>query len=407
MTSSKLTTLQHEFLDAFFQRESRFFLTGGAALAGFYLGHRETHDLDLTQRAFPNPKLRRDFSDRMSFNPQNILVIDFGQLGDVVMSLPALGAIRRRFPKARITVAAGKPSSEIIELSGSADEVISVDRVALRDGFIPLSIWRIFQVVQDVRRRKFDFVIDLHSFSETNIMGFLSGAPQRLFARRPGRSLDFLARFNPKPPVDRNEPDHHLVDRYLDVLKPLGIADVPRIPKITPRPEDGRAITAMLQKAKAESGTPLVGLFPGAGHPGRCWPVQRWAELADFLIRNDGVRPVVFVGPEESGLIEATRRLFPRQVVFLEKLSIGQVAAAQSRLAVFISNDTGPAHIAAAVGAPAVVLIMNRSTPHAYVPLSSAQRLVFGNVHDITVENVYAASRELLTSERMTALFAN
>ena len=85
-----------------------------------------------------------------TFDPRHILVIDFGQLGDVVMSLPALRAIRERFPLAQITVAAGKPSSEIVEMSGFADNVIAVDRVALRDGFKPLSVLRIIQVVKDL-----------------------------------------------------------------------------------------------------------------------------------------------------------------------------------------------------------------------------------------------------------------
>jgi ADP-heptose:LPS heptosyltransferase len=342
----------------------------------------------------------------MDFNPRNLLVIDFGQLGDVVMSLPALRAIRGKFPNARITVAAGTPSSEIVELSGYADEVIAIDRVALRDGFIPLSIMRIVKVVKDVRRREFDFVIDLHSFSETNLMGFLSRAPKRLFARRPGRSLDFLANFNPKPPVDRNDPDQHLVDRYLDVLKPLGIAEVPRTPAMTPRANDNRAIDAKLKKAKAESGTPLVGLFPGAGHPGRAWPADKWAELADFLIRNDGVRPVVFIGPEERAGAQEMHKLFPSPTIFLAELSIGELAAAQARLAVFVSNDTGPVHIAAAVGVPIVVLI-GRLTPHAYIPVAKKKRLIFSEgVHTISVEEVYAATREMLAVERMTTLFA-
>ena len=343
----------------------------------------------------------------MTFNPRSILIINFGQLGDVVMSLPALRAMRERFPHARITVAAGKPSSEIVELSGYADKVIAVDRVALRDGFIPLSIVRILQVVKDIRRREFDFVIDLHSFSETNLMSFLSGAPKRLFARRPGRSLDFLANFNPKPPIDRNDPDQHLVDRYLDVLKPLGIDNVPRIPKINTRPLDDRAVDSMLKKAKAESGAPLVGLFPGAGHPGRCWPVEKWAGLADFLIRNDGVRPVVFIGPEERAAAQDMRRVFPSSTVFLEKLSIGELAAAQARLAVFVANDTGPVHIAAAVVTPIVVLI-GRPTPHAYIPLAESKRLIFSpGVHTIAVEEVYGATRELLAAERMATLFAS
>ena len=344
----------------------------------------------------------------MTFNPGNILVIDFGQLGDVVISLPALRAIRERFPHARITVAAGKPSSEIVELSGYFDEIITVDRVALRDGFVPLSIARIVKIVKDVRRRQFDFVIDLHSFSETNLMGFLSGAPKRLFARRPGRSWDFLANFKPKPPIDHNTPAQHLVDRYLDVLKPLGINEADRIPKITPRSADHRSLESRLRSAKAESGAPLVGLFPGAGHPGRCWPPDRWVELAEFLIRNDSVRPVVFVGPEERTLAQSMRRDFPRSTVFLERLSIGELAAAQSRLAVFVSNDTGPAHIAAAVGVPTVVLIFNRTTPHAYIPLGTVQRLVFSpELRPVGVEEVYGVTRELLAAGRMATLVSS
>src|SRR5215211_5719778 len=120
----------------------------------------------------------------MTFDPRNILVIDFGQLGDVVLSLPALRAIRERFPQARITVAVGKPGTAIVELSGYADATLVVDRVALRDGPKPLSIMRIMQLVKEVRRAQFDFIIDLHSLYETNLLGFLSGAPKRLYARR-------------------------------------------------------------------------------------------------------------------------------------------------------------------------------------------------------------------------------
>jgi ADP-heptose:LPS heptosyltransferase len=343
----------------------------------------------------------------VTFNPRNILVIDFGQLGDVVMSLPALRAIRERYPHALITVIVGRPGAQIIDMSGYANATIEVDRVQLRDGFKPLSVVRIFQVVKDVRQRKFDFVIDLHSFSETNLLGFFSGASKRLFSRRPGRSLDFLANFSPKPPVDKNDPGQHLIDRYLDVLVPLGIRDQPRVPRLLTRAEDDRAVDVLLRKAKAETGTPLVGLFPGAGHPGRCWPLEQFAELADFLIRNDGVRPIIFVGPEERHLVQRMRALFPSTCVVLEKLTIPQLAAAQARLAVFVSNDTGPVHIAAAVGTPIVVMI-DLPRPHAYVPTGASQRLIFSeSVTAIEVEQVYAATRELLSAGRTEKLFAS
>jgi ADP-heptose:LPS heptosyltransferase len=342
----------------------------------------------------------------MSFDPRNILVIDFGQLGDVIMSLPALRAVREHFPHARITVAVGKPGAEVIELARCADATLAVDRVALRDGFKPWSVWRILQIVQDVRRKRFDFVIDLHSLSETNLLGFLSGAPRRLYSRRP-RSLDFLANFNPRPPIEEDHRKRHLIDRYLDVLQPLGIKDGPNVPKLRTRAADDQAIERMLRQAKADTGAPLVGLFPGAGHPSRCWPLERFSELADFVVRNDEARVLVFAGPEERALLPKIRTLFPKSAVILDRLTIPQLAAAQARLAVFVSNDTGPMHIAAAVGSP-LVLLLDKRAPESYLPRATRQRVIYSStIPEIRVEEVYEATRELLASARTETLFAS
>jgi ADP-heptose:LPS heptosyltransferase len=343
----------------------------------------------------------------VTFDPRNILVIDFGQLGDVVMSLPALCAVREKFPNARITIAVGKPAGEIIRMSGYADETIEVDRVALRDGFKPLSVLKVFKVAQDVRRREFDFVIDLHSFAETNLLGFFSGASKRLFSRRRGRSLDFLANFRPAPPVEENNRERHQVDRYLDVLRPLGITEAERVPRLATRFDDDREIDKLLRKSKAEAGAPLVGLFPGAGHESRRWPLGLFAQLADSLARNDAVRPVVFAGPEERALIPQMRSLFPSSTVILDQLTIRQLASAQARLAVFVSNDTGPVHIAAAVGVP-VVLLLDSRAPDSYFPLNESKRTIYGTpIANISVEEVYDATRALLASGRVETLFAS
>lgn len=343
----------------------------------------------------------------MTFDPRNILVIDFGQLGDVVMSLPALRTVREKFPRAQITVAVGKPAAELIRMSGYADETIEVDRVALRDGFKPLSVLKVFQVAKDVRGRQFDFVIDLHSFAETNLLGFFSGAAKRLFSRRRGRSLDFLANFKPAPPVEENNRERHQVDRYLDVLRPLDIAEAERVPRLATRFDDDREIDKLLRKSKAEAGAPLVGLFPGAGHESRRWPLQLFAQLADSLARNDAVRPVVFAGPEERALIPQMRSLFPSSTVILDQLTIRQLASAQARLAVFVSNDTGPVHIAAAVGVP-IVLLLDGRAPDSYIPLSEPKRVIYGaRIAEIPVEQVYDATRALLAAGRVESLFAS
>jgi ADP-heptose:LPS heptosyltransferase len=342
----------------------------------------------------------------MGFDPRNILVIDFGQLGDVVMSLPALRAIRDKFPRARITVAVGKPCADLIELSRCADGTLAVDRVALRDGFKPLSVLRLLQLVRDVRRRQFDFVIDLHSLSETNLLGFLSGAPRRLYSRRP-RSLDFLANFKPRPPFEADHRGRHLVDRYLDVLTPLELHNAPAVPRLATRAVDDQKIERILKKAKADTGAPLVGLFPGAGHPSRCWPLERFAELADFLMRNQGACVLVFCGPEERPLLPAMRTLFPKATVILDRLSIPELAAAQARLTVFVSNDTGPMHVAAAVGSP-IVLLLDKRAPDSYLPRASQRRVIYSNtIPNISVEEVYSATRELLATARTETLFAS
>ncbi|MDQ3173546.1 MAG: glycosyltransferase family 9 protein [Acidobacteriota bacterium] len=343
----------------------------------------------------------------MSFDPRNILVIDFGQLGDVVLSLPALHGIRERFPKAAITVAVGKPGAEVVELSGYADSTLMIDRVALRDGPKLVSLTRIARLVQGVRRSQFDFVIDLHSLSETNLLGFLSGAPKRLYSRRPTRSLDFLANFHPRPPLEVDHRRRHLIDRYLDVLIPLGVKDADRLPHLKTRAADDAAIEKILKQAEADVGTPLVGLFPGAGHPSRRWPLERFAELADFLARNDQVRILVFLGPEERAFVQDIRRRFPPTTLILDKLTIPQVAAAQARLAVFVSNDTGPMHIASAVGTP-VVLLLDKRAPQSYLPQGDRHQIIYSSaINDVTVEEVYTAARTVLTGNRSATLFAS
>ena len=339
----------------------------------------------------------------MTFDPRNILVIDFGQLGDVVMSLPALRAIRERFPHARITIAVGKPGKELLNLSGYANEILEVDRVSLRDGPTLVSIGRIAKLVAQVRKQRFDFVIDLHSYYETNLLGFLSGAPHRLYSRRSNRSLDFLANFKPQPA--REVESTHLVDRYLDLLKPLGIQNPVRTPVLRTTAADDNSVEALLKKEKAQSGELLVGIFPGAGNSTRLWPLDRFVDLADHLKRNQRVRIIVFAGPEERETVPQMRKLFPPATIFFDRLTIPQLAAAQARLTLFISNDTGPVHIAAAVGTP-VVVIMDRADPHCFTPIGDRHRLIYGpSIREISVDKVYRAAYEVLSSSRTDDLF--
>lgn len=264
----------------------------------------------------------------MSFNPQNILVLNFGQIGDVIMGLPALQAIRKRFPAARITAMIGKSGADIVGITDFIDERIVVDRVALLRGNKLDSVGKILKIAADVRRRKFDFVIDIHSLYETNLLGFFSGAKHRLYANRENRSLDFLCNFQPKPP--RENKKQHLTKHYLSVLEPLGVKNAPEFVEIAPRTADLEKIENIFS-AKV-SGRKFVGLFPGAGHPSRRWALDNFAQTAKNLAENENVQTLVFLGPEEKGLRSEIEAKFPAANLIIDNLTLPQFMAALSKL---------------------------------------------------------------------------
>ncbi len=168
-----------------------------------------------------------------------------------------------------------------------------------------------------------------------------------------------------------------------------------------------REVDRLLSKSKADAGTPLVGLFPGAGSEERRWPLDRFVQLAEILIHGDHVRPVIFIGPEEQHLVSEIKTKFPSEVVVLDRLTIPQLAAALARLAVFVSNDTGPMHIAAAVGTP-VVILLDRRAPDTYIPLNESKRVIYSaTIPEMSVEDVYAATRALLAAGRVETLIAS
>lgn len=325
---------------------------------------------------------------------RNILVIHFGQLGDVILGLPALRAIRDLFEHSKITLLHGKPPTEILQLASVADEYIPVDRVALRDGNKLDSIASMFRLTRDIRQRRFDLVIDLHSLFETNLLGFAAGIPHRLYANRESRSLDALSNFRPRPRLE--DKAKHASARYFDVVGPLGIVPSHETLLLPIKNDD---LEAVLNKYPSlfcrEKSEPLIGLFPGAGNASRCWPLEKFAELARS-ISEDGQRPVVFLGPEEVAIRPAIESMFPSSTAVVDGLTLPRFLAALSRMDLFISNDTGPVHLAACAGIP-IVLLLDERAPTTYLPNSDRLTTIRqGTITAIEVETVYRAVCQVL-----------
>lgn len=324
---------------------------------------------------------------------KNILVIHFGQLGDVILGLPALTALRRHFDKARITTLLGKPGADIVSLAKVADEIMTVDRVELRDGNKFVSIAKILALVRDIRRRKFDFVIDLNSLSETNLLGFLSGAKHRLYLNRENRSHDWLANFPVRPPLE-DKAKHH-TDRFLEALEPLGIVGEPRTCHVDPSDESFAETKKYLASQNLESKT-LIGLFLGAGHPARRWDVENFVELSLRLTANNQVRVLMLLGPEERDLRHGLDEKVRDSAIIVPEMTLEKFFALISQLKVIVSGDTGPMHLGAIAGA-GIVLLSEIGSPDIFRP--QIDKLVVLNdkpLAQISVDDVMRAVDKLL-----------
>jgi heptosyltransferase I len=328
---------------------------------------------------------------KMSFQPRNVLVMDLGQIGDVILSLPALAAIRKRFAESKITILIGKSAIDVIELAEIFDQVISVDRVRLRDGNKLKSIKEIFKLVGDIRRRKFDFVIDLHSLHETNLLGFLSGAKLRLFAKRGTRSLDWLSNFRPEPPAF--DKDLHFAKFYLNCLQPLGVIDPKPAYKLHPAAKDIEKVKNLLKADKIYD-EDLVGINIGAGHPTRNWELAKFAELSRKLSEYRKCRIIIFFGPEEWHLEREIKAGFSPDVFFYHRLSLRELAASFTFLKVLIGNDSGPMHLGAIVGAPVLTI----TNPSHFSPLGDKFYFVKSSTPDkISVEEAFQKAKTIVS----------
>jgi ADP-heptose:LPS heptosyltransferase len=276
-------------------------------------------------------------------------------------------------------------------MANVSDDEIVVDRVALRDGNVLTSIGSIIGLVSEVRRRKFDLVIDLHSLYETNLLGYLSGAPSRLFANRENRSFDRLSNFPVRPPPEDKRLHH--TDRYFQALKPLDIVGSKTGFRLSPtagQREKARDLIDTLGCSRARR----VGLFLGAGHPGRRWGIDKFAALAERLSERGDTDVLVFLGPEEMSLRdEASERLSPYAHV-LEPRPLPEFVAALEQLDTFVSTDTGPMHLAAVAGA-AIVLITQTGAPDYFLPLTESLHIVnAAEVAEVKIDEVFGAIEE-------------
>ena len=271
---------------------------------------------------------------------KNILLIRLSSLGDIVLVSPAIRAVRQHFPNARISMLVAKQSADLIAENPHLDEVIAFDREA-RDK----NTGEMMRIIRILREREFELVIDFQRKFRTGLLAYLSGAKCRA-GNGPLCTIRVPNRVN-----------KHAIDRYFDLLHAVEVKPRDRQLELF-LAESDRVYAREILTAKSISADRIkVGLFPGAGWKLREWMPARFAAIGDCVSKNFDAQVLIFGGPKERKLVSRVADLMAGEpILFSDALPIRQFAALVDQCNLFITNDTGPMHIAVAMQTPTVAL---------------------------------------------------
>jgi heptosyltransferase-1 len=289
----------------------------------------------------------RSRTNLSAIDAQRIALIKPSALGDIVHSLPVLTALRRRFPQAHITWIVNRAFEPLLQGHRDLDETLPFDRTVMSGNF-----WRAtrtaFTFCRELRRRRFDLVVDLQCLLRSGLMTAATGARHRigLGTAREGAKF-FYTHTVGVPDLDTL----HAVDRYWEVAQALGVGDAPKEFHVPV------ADTAKLWAKETLHLLPKPWLMLGVGSR---WVTKRWlpehfAALGRQAQTHFGGTAIFLGGGDETKLAEQVQaRLAGPALNLSGRTTIPQLAAALARADVMIANDTGPLHLAAALGRPVV-----------------------------------------------------
>ncbi|MCW5798207.1 MAG: glycosyltransferase family 9 protein [Nitrospira sp.] len=274
---------------------------------------------------------------------RRILLIKPSSLGDIVHAMPALAALRERFPQADVTWLVKRQWASLVEVIEGVDHVCAVEQGLM--GWLGR--------VPDLRAARFDLVVDLQGLFRSGAMAWLTGCNRRIgFANAREGSPFFYTQRVAVPTASM-----HAVDRYLLLAEALGAAR-PKAPRFDfiDRPEDRQSAEALLTAAGLSASSPWIAMNVSARWETKRWPPQQFADAADQLAAA-GI-PIVFMGgPAERPETRAVMaRMRTKAVDLTGQTPVGLLPSLLRRAAVLVTNDSGPMHIAAAVGTPVVAL---------------------------------------------------
>jgi 3-deoxy-D-manno-octulosonic-acid transferase/heptosyltransferase-1 len=321
----------------------------------------------------------------------NILIVKLSAVGDVIHTLPSLSALRKLYPAAHITWVVEEAAAEIVRDHPDLDRVIISRRKgwlqAITAGRLKESLREIKSFLRDLRGRDYDLVIDFHGLFKSAILVFLTRGKRKI-GYDSYQELSGLF-YGEKIPEDMAK---HAVDRYLDFPKYLGATVAQPLFPIAIGEENRKKVDELLLSHRIVG--PFVALNPVAFWDTKLWDDERFAALCDRIGENYGI-PVVLTG-KDSPSLEKIQALTQRDVINLEgQTTLKDLAELYRRAALLVTTDSGPMHLAAAMGTPVVAL---------FGPTDPKRTGPYGSGHTVIRETLSCAPCFLKTCREMTCM---
>lgn len=291
-------------------------------------------------------------------DPHKILIVQLRRVGDVLLTEPVAANLRKRFPRAQIDFLAEPPGASLLRGNPNFNEILVYDK-----NHPALWIW-------NVRRRKYDWILDYLGNPRTLWISLFSGAKIRA-------GFDFTGRgwaYNQKIP--REVKPRRLVEQKLDLLRKLGVPVEDAQARVYLNEQDrSRAKVFWTEQGWTEKDR-VIGLAPTSRRATRRWTPRGYAELADRLISEHGFRVLFFWGPGEEDQLESVMRLTQRSPAVLPAgVGLRDMAGFLERCAMLVANSNGPMHLAEAAGTPTLT-IYGPNAPEVWEPGGPKHRFI-------------------------------
>jgi len=307
-------------------------------------------------------------------NFKRILIVRTDRIGDVLLSTPVIRALRDAYPNAYIAMMVSPYAKDIIDGNPYLDEVIIYDK----DG--KHKSWqRTLKFASRLKKKRFDLALVLHPTNRAHLVVFFAAIPRRVGY---GRKMGFLLTDRIKHTKQLGQ--KHELEYNLDLLRYLDIEPRDKSLHIPIKKESEEWVDELFREVGIDKTNKLLAIHPSASCPSKVWPAERFSKVADKLAEKYGFKVLIISGPKDIVSAKVVSENMRHTAVYLGgRTSVAQLASILKRCRLFISNDSGPVHIASAVGTP-VISIFGRNqkglSPKRWGPVGKEDKILHKEV---------------------------